>query len=115
MKAPKHLRPDTRRWFESVIESYELEAHHVRLLRLAGEAWDRCQQAREILAESGLTYLDKNGCPKPRPEVAIERDSRTGFARLVRELQLDIAAPADDVRVPRLSMMGRAVKAVGNA
>ena len=40
----------------------------------------------------GLTFEDPHGCPKTRPEVAIERDSRLAFARLVRELDLDVEA-----------------------
>ena len=68
---------------------YALEPHHERLLTLAGEAWDRCEQAREALDEYGLVFLDRHGGVKPRPEVAIERDSRIAFARLLRELDLD--------------------------
>jgi hypothetical protein len=47
---PKHLQPATRQWFASVVEDYELEPHHVRLLTLAAEAWDRGVQAREAIA-----------------------------------------------------------------
>jgi phage terminase small subunit len=100
--APPHLRPKTRQWFDSVLADFALEQHHVRLLTLAGEAWDRAQQAREALAEHGLTYADRYGCPHPRPEVAIERDSRTAFARLLRELDLDVEAPAQAARGPSL-------------
>lgn len=93
-KAPRHLQAATRRWWRSVVEDYQLEEHHVRLLTLAGEAWDRCQEARRALARHGMTYTDRFGAPKARPEVAIERDARTGFARLLRELDLDVDPPA---------------------
>ncbi len=73
-RAPVHLKPATASWFRSVVGEYEMGDHHIRLLELAGEAWDRCQQAREALAEHGLTYADKFGAPHSRPEVAIERD-----------------------------------------
>ena len=91
--APRHLKRATKAWFRSVVECFELEPHHVKLLTLAAEAWDRCQQAREVLAKQGLTFQDRFGAPKARPEVAIERDSRLAFARLVRELGLDVADP----------------------
>jgi len=99
-EAPKHLRPDTASWWASVTVDYVLEPHHVRLLTLAGEAWDRCHEARQELEKHGLTYKDRFGQPHQRPEVAIERDSRIGFARLVRELNLDLDPP-DESRPPR--------------
>lgn len=102
VKAPAHLRPATRRWFDSVCMDYALEQHHVRLLTLAGEAWDRAQQAREALAETGLTFTDRYGCPHPRPEVAIERDSRVAFARLIRELDLDTDLTPSAPRAPAI-------------
>jgi phage terminase small subunit len=98
---PQHLEPPTRRWWSSVVRDYELEPHHVRLLTLAGEAWDRCVEAREALDEHGLTFTDRFGCPKSRPEVAIERDSRLGFARMVRELALD-DTESPETRPPRI-------------
>ena len=32
LKAPAHLRPDTRTWWQSVHQDYDLEEHHSRLL-----------------------------------------------------------------------------------
>jgi phage terminase small subunit len=101
--APRHLRGPTRKWFEDVLESYELEQHHVRLLTLAAEAWDRSVQARESLAEHGLTFEDRFGQPHARPEVSMERDARLAFARLIRELDLDADPPSSPSRPPRLA------------
>jgi hypothetical protein len=64
---------------------YDLEPHHVRLLLLACEAHDRCTSARQEIERYGLTYTDRNGLPRTRPEIAIERDARLAFARLLRE------------------------------
>lgn len=94
-KAPKHLRAATRRWWQSVVDDFDLEAHHVKLLTLSAEAWDRCLQAREAIAEHGITYADRFGSPRARPEIAIERDSRIAFVRTLRELGLDVNPPAD--------------------
>ena len=91
MKAPPHLGPETRKWFTSVVTTYHLEPHHLRLLQLAGEAWDRCQQAREAIAKEGLTVASGG---RAHPAIAIERDSRLAFARLIRELDLDAEPPA---------------------
>lgn len=101
-KTPKHLQPATAKWWSAVVADFNLEAHHIRILTLAAEAWDRCQQARKALKKEGLTYKDRFGQPKTRPEVAIERDSRIAFARLVRELGLEVEEPGD-ARPPRIT------------
>lgn len=100
-QAPQHLRKPTRDWWRSVDTDFELEDHHRRLLTLAGEAWDRCCDAREKIAELGMVFLDRFGQPKSRPEIAIERDSRLAFARLIRELALDVEPPPETPRPPR--------------
>jgi phage terminase small subunit len=100
---PRHLRAATRRWFATVLETYELEPHHLRLLTLAAEAWDRCQAAREAIAVHGLVYNDRFKAPRARPEVSIERDARLAFARLIRELDLDVQPPAEPRRAPALA------------
>jgi P27 family predicted phage terminase small subunit len=85
-----------------VLADYELEEHHVRLLHLACETWDRCQQAREAIDRDGLTIATGDGGMKAHPAVAIERDARLAFARLVRELDLDAGAPSSGTRPPAL-------------
>jgi phage terminase small subunit len=82
-------------WFASVLKEYELDSHHIRLLTKACEAWDRSEQAREAIAKHGMTFEDRFGAPRDRPECAIERDSRLAFARLLREIGLDAASPSD--------------------
>jgi len=106
MKPPAHLRQATKKWFASVLDDFDLDPHHIRLLALAGEAWDRGQQAREVVDSDGMVFTDRFGQPKARPEIAIELNSRTSFARLLRELALDIDAPADTPRPPRTADYG---------
>jgi phage terminase small subunit len=101
-KPPKHLRPATKAWFSSVLTEYSLEPHHVRLLTLAAESWDRCCESREALAEHGLTFIDRYGSPRARPEASIESQSRIAFARLCRELDLDVDPPSSGKRPPAL-------------
>jgi len=100
---PIHLSAEAAAWWRDVLRDYELEPHHVRLLQAAGEAWDRMQQARKALADhGGLTFIDSAGNMKLHPAEAVERNSRTAFARLVRELDLDADAPAERSRPPSL-------------
>ena len=92
-KPPKHLTAETRRWWSSVVSEFVLDPHHRKILTLAAESWDRCTQARKAIRKHGITYLDRFDQPKSRPEIAIERDSRTAFARMLRELALDVDPP----------------------
>ncbi|MGI8556853.1 MAG: P27 family phage terminase small subunit [Solirubrobacteraceae bacterium] len=100
MTAPAHLTRSTRAWWRSVAGEYDLEGHHLRLLTLAAEAYDRAQEAREAVARDGAYAADRFGALKAHPAIAVERDSRIAFARLVRELDLD-GTPLPDPRPKR--------------
>ena len=102
VSAPGHLQPATQAWYRGVVERWDLEEHHRMLLQAAGESWDRLQQARALLDHDGLTVETQQGV-KGHPAIAVERDSRLAFARLIRELDLDLDPPAAaDVRPPKL-------------
>lgn len=92
-RAPSHLAPATRAWWAHVLGDYSLEQHHIRVLTLAAESWDRCEQAREILGREGLITRDDRGNCRPHPAISIEKDSRIAFVRCVRELDLDCDPP----------------------
>jgi len=96
---PKGLRSETAEWWREITRDYVLETTHLKLLTLACRAWDRVSTAREALAKHGLSFEDKHGVARPRPEVAIERNSAILFARLVRELRLsDTPEPDEPIR-----------------
>lgn len=100
--APAHLSKPTRAWWRAVLAEYQLADHHVRLLTLAAEAWDRAQGSRELIAAEGMTSRDaKTGAPRKHPAVSIEENARIAFARLIRELDLD-GDPIPETRPPRL-------------
>lgn len=101
-RPPSHLSQSARKWWQTVVKTYALEAHHLKLLQLAAESWDRAQGARETIRLEGATFRDDRGNPRAHPAVAIERDARTGFARIVRELDLDCEAPSPERRPPAL-------------
>lgn len=88
-RPPAHLGAEARKWWQGVVSEYQLEGHHLKLLQAAAECWERLQQARQTIAEQGATFQDDRGNFRAHPAVAIERDSRIGFARLIRELDLD--------------------------
>ena len=85
---PDHLSPAMQEWWRQVTAEHDLDPHRQHLLRLACEAFDRCQQAREALTREGISVAGKYG-PRQHPAVAVERDAKSAFARLVRDLKLD--------------------------
>jgi len=101
-KAPPHLAAETAAWWLHVHAEFSLEQHHVRLLTLAAEAWDRCGQARALIDADGPVTVTPDGGLMAHPAVAIERDARLAFARVLRELDLDATAPPERARPPGL-------------
>ena len=94
--APAHLKPPTKRRYRSVMHEYVLGEHHQRLLLLACEAFDRCAHAREMIDKLGIVLKTGTGSFKSNPALAVERDSRLAFARLLDQLGLDdIDAPTE--------------------
>ncbi len=87
--APRHLSVAAKKWWREVVGEYEIENHHLKVLRAACEAWDRLNQARVLLKTEGITYLDRFGSPKKHPAVSIEETARLQFVRLLRELDLE--------------------------
>jgi hypothetical protein len=83
--------------------------HHLQVRRRnqAAECWARWQQARALLARDGLTTGSKPGRLRTHPAVRIEADCRVGFARLLRELDLDLPRPAENRHKRALRSMAR--------
>jgi P27 family predicted phage terminase small subunit len=103
IRAPKHLQKETRQFWGKVVADFQLEPHHVRLLTAACESWDRGVEAREAVTAAGPFFTNRHGELRPHPGLAVERDSRALFARLIRELNLDIDAPTEPYsRSPRV-------------
>jgi len=99
-KPPAHLTAETRRFWEGLVNEFALEPYHLRTLEAACQSWDRYQQAREILRKEGLTFSDRLGNVRARPEVKIEVDARTAYLRAMRELGLDHVANPEAPRPP---------------
>lgn len=96
-----HLRAETRAFFDSVTENYELEEHQKKILLSACECWDRVTEAKERIEKDGAYVRDRFDQLKAHPGIIVERDNRTLFARLMRELNLDCEISADN-RPPKL-------------
>jgi phage terminase small subunit len=103
VRAPKHLRAETKSFWLSIARDYELEEHHLKLLTGACEALDRATEAREAINKASAYFTNRHGEIKPHPGLSVERDSRSLFARLIRELSLTVDDPVEAyARMPRI-------------
>jgi phage terminase small subunit len=100
--APGHLSTAMKEFYRQVCNDYELEGHRLRLLKQAAECYDRAEDARLEIKLNGITFKDKFGQIKPNPACKIETENKNLFARLLRELRLDIDTPSDS-RLPRIT------------
>ncbi len=92
---PEHLGDNAASWLRETCDRCDLIEEEIRLLPLAAESLDRNEQARQAIDEHGMTYEDRFGNPKTRPEVAIERDSKLAYARIIKQL-------GDKLKKPKL-------------
>lgn len=90
-KAPQHLSLPAQRLYRTVLKAFDLQEHEIALLTMACECLDRATQARQRLAEDGITVPDRNGKPVAHPCVAMERDAKLVFAKCLKELGLSKA------------------------
>jgi phage terminase small subunit len=86
-----HLRPETQAWIANTQRDYTVEPHALMLLVLAGEAWDQGREAEAVLRRDGLIVEGREGGSRPHPCVAIARDARIAFARIIAQLGLSDA------------------------
>jgi hypothetical protein len=89
-EAFQSLEPSTRKWITRIKKQYALEDYHVRLFVLAGQAWDRAQQARRLIEVDGPIQRDRFGQSKAHPAVQVEVQSMLAFAKLLRETGIDL-------------------------
>ncbi len=101
-RPPNHLSGDSKKWWLEVIGGYELEEHHRKLLTGCCEALDRAAEARRAVARDGAYQKNRFNDLVKHPGVGVERDAMTTFARLLRELDLDVEPPSEARRPAQL-------------
>jgi P27 family predicted phage terminase small subunit len=98
---PDDLTPAARAWWETIIETYQIDdPAGLLLLEAAMRAFDRMQAAASDLARDGATIRDRWGQPRCHPAAAVERDSRAGLVAALKALDLEIV-PASPRRLGR--------------
>ena len=92
-----HLSPEATAFVEWGLSEFELdtEKHKRKLLIQAGETLDRIDHARKVIEREGAFWTDTEGRPRKHPALDCERNDRIVFARLLRELNLDVEPPPE--------------------
>ena len=69
---PGHLSGEAKKVWKELLDEYGIDdAAGLRILRVALEAFDRGQAARQAIDKDGLTVIDKAGQVKSHPLLPI--------------------------------------------
>ena len=68
---PGHLSAESKKFWAEIISEYSIvDAAGLKILRVALEAFDRAQAAREAIDAAGMLLTDKYGQQKVNPLIA---------------------------------------------
>lgn len=89
MKPPNHLKAPAKKFWNQMMEDYEIDdAGGLALLQAACEAYQRSHEARKTINKEGAVIKDRFGQLKPHPATSIERDARGQLITALRALKL---------------------------
>lgn len=92
-RPPKHLSAEAKRIWRQVVAGWELDEGALLVLRQALEAFDRLNQARELIDHEGIVVTDPSGRRRAHPALAVEKEARLALLRAWRQLGLDVEPP----------------------
>jgi hypothetical protein len=104
-KPPRSLRARGKALWTVVTTQFELEPYQLETLRLAAEALDRIEDARAVIQQHGIVITGRFGL-KGNPACEIEKNNKTLYARLMREIGLDALVDTEASR-PKPLYAGR--------
>jgi P27 family predicted phage terminase small subunit len=90
---PAHLSAKAAEMWKAMVSDYAMAGDCVGLglLEAALSAFDRAEEAREILDKEGLTVEGDRGQTKAHPCCAVERDNRAAYIAGIKALRFDVA------------------------
>ncbi|MBA7492305.1 hypothetical protein ES702_02854 [subsurface metagenome] len=97
---PKFLRTKSKEFFKKVINEYALEDHHIKILVLMCQCLDQIELARIRIEKEGSYYTNRFGEPRPHPALKEFKDNKIIFARLIKQLDLDVEPRREVGRPP---------------
>jgi phage terminase small subunit len=95
IRPPSDLGAAGRAFWRELTRSVDFDVHELPLVRLACEAHDRREEARELLKVEGLVCVNEvSGAQKAHPAIGVEQSSARLVASLLRQLAIPPEAPA---------------------
>jgi P27 family predicted phage terminase small subunit len=99
-RTPTGLKYMGRKFWKETLQNFELsDPHDLEMLKMAGSCLDRMKENTETIEKTGRFFDDRFGQPKPHPAAKEIKDDAALFARLCREMGLDIE-PLSENRIP---------------
>lgn len=90
-----------RKFWNRVLAEFVIENEHdLRRLEMAARCLDEIEVAEEVVSREGMYIKDRFQQVREHPGMKTIRDSRGLFARLIRELGLDLQESPES-RLPR--------------
>ena len=86
---PGHMGKAGRRLWRRIMADYDVPESVLDLLEQCCGALDRAESCRERIDAEGLVVLDRFEQTRPHALLAAERDARSQFRMLYRELGLE--------------------------
>ena len=91
IRYPAHLERPERELWKQIISQYQIhDAGGKKILEIALFAHQRARQARELIDEEGMVFLDRFQQKKCHPLCSVERDARAQFLSALKLLNLEI-------------------------
>jgi hypothetical protein len=85
---PPKISAHAQEFFSAVVDRYDLEAHHLVVLRGVVQQMTVAEHAAEILSDQGICCLDRYGIPREHPMVSVERRARAEVRAGIHQLNL---------------------------
>lgn len=90
-KPATHLSAAAKKLWNEIFTEYSIDdAAGLAILRVALEAFDRSQEAREVITTAGMTVTGRDGQVRSHPLLTVERDNRAAFLAGLKALNLDL-------------------------
>lgn len=104
-RIPTYLTRRGQRWIKNVMEEFDFTKSEFELVISAASAMDRAEWARRRIKRLGGIYTNRYCHPTPRPELAVEKDSRLVFLQICKALKISQEGEDDEEKKAKTRRM----------